>query len=1287
MNDSGLILRKICLEVLILILCATTNSLFSQNTDEYNFEKLSIKDGLSHSNVYTIIQDQSGYMWFGTQDGLNKYDGYKFTIYRHDVNNTNSLSTGNFGKIFQDSSGIFWFGTYGGGIDRFDPKINKFTNFSHKHGDPNSLSNNQIMFIFEDSYQYKWIGTANGGLNLFNPEKGNFKRFAFDKNDPKSFSDIRAKCMCETNTGDLWIGSGNGLNKYNPSDSSFTVYKHDPKNINSISSNSIQYMYANDDGTIWIAYRETGLSKFDPQTETFKHYVHNPKDPFSLSDNNVEFIAKDSYGYFWIGTYQGGLNKFDPKNETFVHFKHDPNNVESISHNRIEYIFEDASLNLWIATRGGGINKLDLKPKKFNNIIHNPDDNNSLPHPSVMAIGKDENSNLWIGTDGGGLSKYNPITKKFTHFKNNPSNTNSLSVNRVWSVLIDHEGIIWVGTYRGGLNRIEYKNNKYFITRYLNKENDNTSISNNQVNAIVEDKNGEIWVATANGLNKIIKSNNPSNYTFKHYFQNPDNTQIFIDNYVSNLFLDSKDRLWVGSYSGGLFQFLPDKEEFINYSPSSFENSDFKEDIHVLIIFEDHNKNIWLGTESNGLISFDPENRTFLPHPKNHELLSNMINGMLEDDMGNLWISTSRSLSKYSPWNNKLYNYTFIDGLESSGFNRNASLRCKNGTMYFGSNSALTYFKPLEVSNNPYLPELVITDFKVLNKSDWENDLLPYNKVQYENKSIELTKKDYFFIIEFAALDYTSTQQNQYKYMLEGFDEDWIDAADNRTATYTNLDPGAYSFMVKGSNNDKVWNEDSIELNIKVIPPFYKTIAFIASIIFLGFFSIFVYIKIRTRNLISDKKNLEEKVIERTNEIQLQKEELKSQAENLEKTNQQLENQQEILENVVHERTKDLEIAKNKAEESDLLKSAFLANMSHEIRTPMNAIIGFSNLLNDQDIEREHKVELTNLIKKNSNSLLNLIDDIIDISKIEAGQLDLNEKACSVNQIFKDLLMEFEDNIISNERVKLKVGDDLLFNHLELKTDPYRLHQILKNLISNGLKFTESGIVEFGYRTGKDEIQFFVKDTGIGISQEQQDQIFTRFNKIEDNKKKIYRGAGLGLTITKNLVEMMGGKIFVESELEKGSTFKFDIPFKPVESSLKEEPKIKKGRYKYDWANKTILVAEDEESNFKFLEMIIRKTSAELLWAKTGQQAIDICRANDKIDLILMDIKMPEMDGLEAIRKLRAKQTKTPIIVQSAYSMPEDQNESFDAGANEFISKPIGTEKLLSVINKYLSIN
>lgn len=1081
--------------------------------NEVVFEKLTIRDGLSHNNVYTIIQDSLGYMWFGTQDGLNRYDGQSISVFRHDPTNPNSLSTGNFGKIHQDRHGYYWFGTFGGGIDRYDPKTNTFKNYPQNPKDPNSISNNQILFIFEDRAGTLWFGTPDGGLNRFNRETDNFTRFQSDPNNPTSLSHNRAKCMCQTSDGTLWVGTLRGLNKFNEKDGSFKNFTHNPANPNSLGANIIQNMVVDNKGIIWIATYEGGLNRFDPSTNTFKRFTNNPNNQNSISDNKTNCIFIDSENYIWIGTYDGGLNKFDPNTETFTHYKHNPNDPKSISSNRVEFLYEDKSKVLWIGTRGGGINKIDLKPQKFNNLTHSTNQETGFPQYAVMAINSDKKGNVWIGSDGGGLVKFDPRSNSYTHFNRAQSASSTLSSNRIWALLFDRDSILWVGTYQNGLFSIELKNEKYNFKQYQNIPSEPSSLSHNQVNALMEDNEGNIWIATANGLNKLEKMGNT--YKISRYYHSIAGSNAFVDNYINSMDQDNKGRIWVGSYQSGLIEFDPKLEKFIPHIPTNTDTSLFLGKLKLLTIFEDSHNSLWIGTESSGLLQYDYNKNQYFPHPNNKSLSQNMINDIIEDDSENLWISSTRGISRYSLKTKSFSFYTINDGIEGAGFNRNATHKSANGTLYFGSNAGITYFKPEQVTNNPYIPKVTVTDFKILNHSVWDKSLTPLISSYFEKNEIVLTHKDYFFSIHFASFDYTNPTKNNYKYKLEGFNDDWIEIGTSNSATFTNLNPGTYIFKVAGSNNDKIWNDKPVELKIRIVPPIWKRTWFYALEALFIAFVIFLYIKYRTRKLTRDKRILEENVTQRTLEINNKKQELENTLEKLKSTQAQL-------------------IQSEKMASVGILT----AGIAHEINNPLNYIQGGITALESYINEnvKEHSSEVNPLIEIIEEGIKRTSQIVRTVNRFNRS-IENSEEDCDIHAIIDNCLLMLRYQMTN----RVSIEKNYHKTPLLLQANEGKLHQVFLNILTNAEQAIDAN-GKIIITTGIENSSFFITiaDNGCGISKENMSKISDPFFTTKDPGK----GTGLGLSIVYSIIQEHNGGIKYKSEVGNGTTVTILLPIK-----------------------------------------------------------------------------------------------------------------------------------------------
>lgn len=805
------------------------------------FERLSLEQGLSQSVVTCILQDRKGFMWFGTMDGLNKYDGYGFTVYKHDAQNHNSLSDNSINALFEDRFGMLWIGTRDG-LNRFDRVTERFTQYRHDPANPHSptgvaLSHNQISAISESRTNAEdglWIGTAGGGLNWFDRQTERFTHYQHDPANPNSLSHDQVRAIYFDHSGVMWIGTSGGLNKLilekaNGSSPAvqFTHYKHDPNNPNSLSHNRVAAIYEDRRGNLWLTTIGGGLNKFDRASGLFKRYMHEDNDAASLSHNNVRPICEDPLrGILWIGT-SGGLDEFDPTAERFVHHRNDPANPKSLSNDDVWSVYEDRSGTLWAGTYGGGINKFSEAKEKFAHYKQDPSNPNSLGHDMVMAIHEDRSGTLWVGTGGGGLFQDDARLEGFIRYRHDPNVPSSLINDGVAAICEDRTGTLWIGTGEG-LDRFDRARKRFIHCRY--DPADPHSLSAKGVSVIYEDHAGTLWIGTgAGGLNRFDRATEK----FARYQHDPANPHSLSDNMIYAISTDAANELWIGT-AQGLNKFDRVSERFLRYqhepaNPKSLGNN------RVFAIYADQDDSniLWIGTWGGGLDRFDKRTGEFMHFTEKDGLPNGVIYGILGDEAGNLWVSTNNGLSRFDPRAKTFRNYDADDGLQSNEFNQGAYCKNKNGEMFFGGIAGFNRFHPARIDDNPHPPPIVLTAFKKFDK------LVKLDTAITDLTRLKLSYRDNFFSFAFAALDFTNPPKNQYAYKLEGFDEDWIYCGTRRYASYTNLDGGKYTFHVKGANSDGVWNEQGVAVEILVAPPFWKTWWFISfaaiTLAFLGY--------------------------------------------------------------------------------------------------------------------------------------------------------------------------------------------------------------------------------------------------------------------------------------------------------------------------------------------------------------------------------------------------------------------------------------------------------------------
>jgi signal transduction histidine kinase/ligand-binding sensor domain-containing protein/DNA-binding response OmpR family regulator len=1225
------------------------------------FDHISLEQNLSQSAVHCILQDSKGFMWFGTEDGLNRYDGYRFVVYRPEPGNPGSLSSTSITCMLIDRHNFFWIGTHGG-LNRFDWDTEKFERFLHNPDIPNSMSHNSINCLLEDSSGNLWIGTQ-GGLNKFDPQKREFIRYMNHpgKPEPGKPSHNIVTAICEGRSGNLWIGTaGGGLNQFDPEKQIFTAYKSNPGSNPGLSHNNISSIREDRSGMLWIGTAGEGLNRFDPKTNTFSRYRENPHHLNGISHNNISAIYQDHSGTIWVATLGGGLNQWDPEEKEFIHHQVDRSDRFSLSHNMVLSIYEDRFNVLWIGT-WAGIDKLDLEKKPFMHYQSHPGNPDSLSSNEVRVLYQDRQGVLWVGFDDSGLDRLDPESNRFIHYKANTNNPVGLSHNRIRAIYEDSRDNLWIGTNGGGLNLLDRKTREF--TQYQADPGITNSLSNNQVYCILEDRSGILWIGTyGGGLNRLDHKNRPNRFT--HYRAAPpgcdkaDSFNCLSSDFIRVLYLDHRGFMWIGTNDSGLDQFDPQTTHFTHYRSNPDNLSSLSNDC-VLSIHESRQQILWIGTNGGGLNKFDPVKKTFTRYHTSHGLPNNVVYGILEDDRGNLWLSTNYGLSCFNPRKEIFKNYTSSDGLQSNEFNTAAYHKNKNGKMFFGGINGFNVFHPAGIKDNPHIPPIVITDFKIFNQSIFIGEEVNGRVILKKNitntREILFGCKENIFSLEFAALHYAAPEKNQYAYKMEGLEEDWNEVNDRRFVTYANIPHGSYVFRVKGTNNDGVWNEQGVSLKITIRPPFLETWLFRLLVLSFAALCIFMIIKFRTYSIRKRNEELEQGIQIRT---------------------------RELLE--VKERAENQRIA---AEEASKAKSMFLARMSHEIRTPMNGVIGFTDILLDTDLNDE-QLEYVRTINRCGKSLLTLINDILDISKVEAGQLVLEPIDFDPEVMAFDICDLMVPRISGKPiEIDCKIGDRV---PAYVKGDAGRYRQILINLMGNAAKFTEKGQIELSIDVEEEtqdriKLHAMVQDTGIGISREKINTIFEVFHQADSSITRKYGGTGLGLSISRQIASLMQGDIWPESELGKGSTFHFSVWID------KSDKKPGDKKHLVDLKGKKVLIVDDNKSNLEVLGHALENKGMQVKALDNGYDVVpallEAIEAADPFDLCIIDIQMPGLSGYEVgkqIRSLDSPLANIPLMAFSSSTVARTKKYR-DAGFDGFIPKPLQRQKLLRMVHQLLA--
>lgn len=1331
------------------------------------FSHLDASDGLPQNTVMATLQDSQGFVWFATEDGLSRYDGYEIRRYGRERNDPQALASSFVWSIAEDPNGDLWVATKDGGVARWLRHTDSFKSYRHDPADPGSLSSDSTRTLIIDRAGHVWVGTTGGGLNEIDPASGSIRRYRHDAARDDSLASDVVTALHEDAHGNLWVGTANGLQQLLRESGTFRRYGHSSTGPAVLSGQQISSIVEDRDGRLWIGTFDGGLNRLEPERGTITSWRARAEDPASLASDEVRALLADSAGRLWIGT-SAGLHLIDRAGR-LTRYVHDPAVPTSLPDDYVMSVYEDRAGLLWVGTRAAGASRWNPRSWAFGH--QRPA---WLGNSYVMTFADDAAGRLWVGTLGNGLHLFDPQTGAHQTLEEITGRAPALPDQRVMSLLTDRAGNLWIGTMGGGLARLSPDHELRIIRA---QPDDPTALAVDGIMSMLEARDGRIWLGTFGGGVNILA---PDTGLVRRISYDPRDAASIGGPRATALAEDNMGFVWVGTEGGGLNLFTADGRLLRVFRHAADDPSSLSADT-VYSLHVDAHDQVWVGTDGGGLdrvigTGEAPAEIRFQNFGKADGLASDIVYGIRSGATGQLWLSSNAGLTRYDPATARTFKYHTEQGTQGEDFNFGSHFRTRGGLLAFGGANGFNLFDPAALDDGVAPPALVLTRVEIMNRPARTAE--PYPVLD----ELVLGHRDAVVSFEFAALDYAAPSKNRYQYRLKGFDQDWVDLAGGRRVSYTNLDAGHYVLEVRGASPESAWSDEALSLPVTMQPAPWLTLwakTAYALLVVLLVLAIWRHQRDRLRVAAEAQAQLEQQVQERTGQL----------------------------------RERNAELARVSRAKSD-----FLSRMSHEIRTPLNGVVGTVELLCRTPLT-PRQAQLADTVQNAARSLLTILNEILDLAKVEAGKTSLEARPF-------DLCAVLENTVVSLGPVAESKGLELYVAvppdaDCWLIGDSQRLGQVLLNLVGNAIKFTARGevsvradLVPIG--DGQAGVKIAVKDTGIGMSPAVAARIFDPFSQADESTTRRYGGTGLGLSICREFVHLMGGTLAVTSQPGVGSTFTVnltlpratEVPAQPrdalrglvvrlscrraalrdaierqfaawgvlaewddprtqaAQGSAQRPPAavwiidtdvgdvnvdslharrdpasgsaivllaapgavVARGleqRFGHDaivlkpvqrdalyraLATATgrdhglqestaitagvalqrltghVLVAEDNAVNSLVVEGMLQELGCTARVVSDGRSAVTQA-VSERYDLVLMDVHMPELDGLSAARLIRQETSdgrRVPIIALTASSAEAHRSECLAAGMDDFLGKPFSFGQLHAVLRRYL---